>query len=92
MLPDVRVSELVLLVEDGLKAAVTPEGRPETANATALAKPLDPLTVMVLLAEELGLSERLADDVDSVKPSVETFNVMLAVPERLPEVPRTVTG
>ncbi|HUX45996.1 MAG TPA: hypothetical protein VMV57_14705 [Terracidiphilus sp.] len=96
MLPAVSVSELVVQVEDGLKEAVMPEGRPETANATVPANPPVPLTVKMLLAEELGLSERLADEVDSVKAGVgagvEMFSVMAAAPVRLPDVPRIAKG
>jgi len=45
----VRVSALVVVVEAGLKLAVTPLGSPVTLNATLLEKPPPGVTVMVLV-------------------------------------------
>ena len=44
----VKVNVVVCVVEAGLKAAVTPVGRPVTENATVPLKPLFAATVSVL--------------------------------------------
>ena len=44
----VRVNELVVVAEAGLKEAVTPVGRPDAAKLTLPVKPFKGATVMVL--------------------------------------------
>lgn len=83
---------LVVLVEDGLKAAVMPEGRSETTRATEPEKPPVPCTVTVLDPEAPSAMERLAEDAESVKLWLGTVSVTVAEPVRLPEVPLIFSG
>ena len=62
----VKVSVLVVVVEVGLKTAVTPVGRPEALKLTLPVKPLPASTVMVLVTvppgatfTKLGLAVKL---------------------------------
>lgn len=87
----VKDRTLVVLVEDGLKDAVRPAGSPVTARATALAKPLDPVTVMVLLALPPGAMVRLADEALRVKLGDGTLTSIDVESDWEPEVPLTIT-
>lgn len=63
----VRVNVLVLVVLEGLKDAVTPEGNPDADKLTLPLKPLTGLTVMVLLPPEPCVTVRLFGEADREK-------------------------
>ena|SRR6185437_3451739 len=58
----VSVSELVVLVVAGLKAALKPAGRPEAERLTLPVKPFDAATLMVLVVLVPGTKEMLPAD------------------------------
>lgn len=80
---------LPLVIEVGLKLALTPAGIPLTVKATVLVKPTDPTTVAVKLLLLPGFIVSAAGVVLSAKLFVRpvTFNVTLVLNERLPLVP-----
>ena len=88
------VSALVVVVLEGLKTAVTPEGNPEADKATLLLKPLRGLTVTVLTPLEFWTMVKLFGEAESVKLGT-GGGLMISVTDvlctRLPLVPVTVT-
>lgn len=89
VLDAVNVTVLVPVVEAGLKLAVTPLGKPLAASATVPVKPLDGLTVIVLLAVPPWATETLVGFAASVKVGVVpvTVKAMVALWVRFPLVP-----
>ena len=84
----VKVSVLAPLVEAGLKAAVTPAGRPEAFRLTVPLKPYSGFTVIELVLVELGATLTLAGEAARVNVGGPvTVTVTLAALLRLPEVP-----
>ncbi|HUX45995.1 MAG TPA: hypothetical protein VMV57_14700 [Terracidiphilus sp.] len=79
----------MVLVEDGLKAAVTPAGRPETAKSTLPVKPSAPVTVTVLLAVEFAARLRLAFDAERLKLAAVTVTSIVVLLEESPDFPFT---
>jgi hypothetical protein len=63
----VKVSTLVVVVVVGLKAAVTPLGRPEADRVTLPVNPFSGLTVIVLVPLEPCVIVRLLGEAESVK-------------------------
>lgn len=65
------VSTLVPVVEAGENDAVTPLGRPEAVSATLPLNPPRSLTVMVVVTEEPGFTERLPEvkELERVNPA-----------------------
>ena len=91
----VNVNTLVLVVLVGLNDAVTPLGNPEADRFTLLEKPLNLLTVTVLVP--LPPCAKLSDDgeADSEKSGVavdEMVSVTVTVCESEPDVPVIVTA
>ena len=92
VLSALKVRELLPVVLDGLKTAVTPLGKPDTPKATVPLKPFSPATLMVLLPlPARGTARLLAEDV-RLKLGTTTVNAMVVVLLRLPEVPVMVSG
>lgn len=88
----VKISELVLLVLDALKAAVTPAGTPATFRLAAPLNPFSPVTVTVELTLLDCGSVRLAGDAARLKFSAKTVSCTAVLLLRLPEVPLMVIG
>lgn len=63
----VRVNELVVVAEAGLKDAVTPLGRPDAARLTLPVKPFTGATVMVLEPADPCITVKLVGDAERVK-------------------------
>lgn len=92
VLPAVKVRELLPVVLDGLKAAVTPPGNLDTLKPTVPLKPLSPATLMVVLPlPERGTVRLAAEDV-RLKLGTTTVNATVVVLLRLPDVPVMVSG
>ncbi len=91
VLPAVSVSELVVLVEVGLKEADMPEGRPETDKSTLPANPSAPDTVTALLAVESAARVRLGFDAARLKLGAVTVKLIVVLLARPPEFPFTST-
>lgn len=87
-----KVRELLLVVLDGLNAAVTPLGNPETPRATMPLKPFCPATLILLLPLRARGTVRLLDEDKRLKLGTTTVNAMVVVPLRPPEVPVMVSG
>lgn len=88
----VNVSVLALVVLAGLKAAVTPVGRPEALRATVPLNPYSGFTVMTLVAVAAGATLTLVGDAERVNVGGPvTVSVSLTALVRLPEVPVMVT-
>ena len=87
-----KVSELVVLVLEALKAAVTPAGTPEAFKLTVPLKPFRSTTPMVLLALPPARRVRARGEDERPKPGAGTVSTMLAGLTSAPEVPVTVTG
>jgi hypothetical protein len=87
----VSVSELVVLVEVGLKEADMPEGRPETDKSTLPAKPSAPDTVTALLAVEFAERVRLGFDAARLNLGAVTVRLIVVLLARPPEFPFTST-
>ena len=88
------VSVLVEVVLAGLKAAVTPAGRPEADRLTLPLKPFTGLTVIVLVTLRPRRTLKLTGDADSVKSGTTgalTVRVSVVVRVRVPDVPVTVS-
>lgn len=91
--PTVKVSEEVPapVIDDGLKAAVTPVGRPETASAMDELKP--PVTALAMVAEPVlpCVIESEDGEAERVKPGVAVVELTSA--EISPELglPQPVT-
>jgi hypothetical protein len=85
----VNVTVLVLVVEAGLNAAVTPDGKPVAENVTEPVNPFNGLTVSVLLALAPCATETLVGFAASEKSAVVpvTVKAMVALWVRLPLVP-----
>lgn len=62
----VNVSRLVVVVEAGLNAAVTPVGKPDAARVTLPANPFSPVTVIVLVPVVPGATLRAAGEAERV--------------------------
>ncbi len=87
----VNVSVLALVVLAGLKAAVTPVGRPETFRATVPLKPYSGFTAIELVLVEPGAMLTLVGDAERVNVGGPvTVSVSLTVLVRLPDVPMIV--
>jgi len=87
----VKVTVLLLAVVAGLKAAVTPLGRPEAVSATVPANPPWPLMAMVLVMFAPCARLRLAGVAESVKPGGGvTVRAMVVLLVAVPEAPDTV--
>ena len=90
----VSVSVLVLVAGFGLKAAVTPLGKPEAENDTLPLKPFSGVIVIVLVPWLPCTTLKLFGLADSVKLGAGagvTVTVSVVVCVKLPEVPITVT-
>ena len=87
-----KVRELLPVVLDGLNAAVTPLGNPETPRATMPLKPFCPATLILVLPMPARGTVRLLDEDKRLKLGTTTVNAMVVVPLRLPEVPVMVSG
>jgi hypothetical protein len=87
-----NISELLLVVLEGLKAAVTPLGKPVTPRFTLPVNPFWSRTVRALLPLVERGTVRLAGEVERLKLGETTVKVITVVPLRLPEVPLTVRG
>jgi hypothetical protein len=87
-----KVRELVPVVLDGLNAAVTPLGSPETPRATIPLKPFCPATLILLLPLPARGTVRLLGEDKRLKLGTTTVNAMVVAPLRLPEVPVMVSG
>ena len=87
-----KVRELLPAVLEGLKAAVTPPGNPDTLRATLPLKPFCPATLMLLLPLPALGTVRLPGLEERVKPGTSTVKAMVVVLLRLPEVPVMVSG
>jgi len=88
----VRVSVLVVEAGLGLKAAVTPLGRPEADKLTVLLKPFCGVTVMVLVPAAPCVMLRLVGDAERAKFGArETVSATVAEWVKLPDVPVMVT-
>jgi hypothetical protein len=86
-----NVNALVVVVLEGLKLAVTPEGNPEADKLTLLLKPLTGLTVMVLTALVPCTTVKLLGDADSEKlGGALMMSVTVVLCNRPPLVPVTV--
>jgi len=84
---------LVVLVVIGLKAAVTPLGRPATVRATLAASPTGVTTLILLVAVVPPTrSVRLLAEVDRLKLGTGTVTVRTVELEAVEEVPLTVTA
>jgi hypothetical protein len=84
----VNVSVLALAVLAGLKAAVTPVGRPETFRATVPLNPYSGFTAIELVLVAPGATLTLAGDAVRVNVGGPvTVSVSLTALVRLPEVP-----
>jgi hypothetical protein len=86
----VRVSTLVLVVFDGLNAAVTPVGNPEAARLTEPLKPFSRATDTVVVTLALLCVVRDPPDSVRLKFGATMVRVRVAVALRAPEVPVTV--
>ncbi len=94
VLDAVNVSVLVVVVDAGLNAAVTPAGRPVALKTMLLLKPPVGATVMVLLAVDPWLIARLAGLAVRVKlggGGATTVRVIEVVCDRVPLIPVMVT-
>jgi len=88
----VSVKVLLAVAGFGLKDAVTPLGRPDTDKLTLLLKPLNGVTVTVLVPLVPWATVRLLGDAERVKsPTGFTVTVIVASLLKLPDVPVTVT-
>jgi hypothetical protein len=87
----VSVSVLALIVLTGLKAAVTPLGRPVAARITLPLNPFSGLTVRVLVPLVPGVRLRLTADAERVKLGTAIVRPIVAVLLSVPETPVTVT-
>src|SRR5690348_17922786 len=67
VLAALKVSVVDAVELAGLNDAVTPLGRPEALNDTALVKPLDGVTVTVVLAPAPWLTLTLCGEAESAK-------------------------
>jgi hypothetical protein len=88
----VKVSELAPAVLEGLKAAVTPPGNPDTVRLTVPLKPFCPATPMVLLPLPARGIVRLLGEDDRLKLGTTTVRLMAVVALRPPEVPVMING
>src|SRR5581483_11581864 len=70
VLPAVKVNVLLLVVLDGLNAAVTPPGRPEAERLTLPVKPFNGLTVTVLVPAMVTVAVPVAAVLLAVSVSV----------------------
>ncbi len=89
----VNVSVLVPVAGLGLNAAVTPVPKPLADRVTLPAKPLDGVTVIVVVPCEDRVIVKLVGDALSVKlpaATADTVRLTVAVCVRLPPVPVTV--
>ena len=87
-----KVTELLPAVLDGLNAAVTPLGKPDTPRATMPLKPFCPATLILLLPlPARGMVRPLSED-KRLKLGTTTVNVIVVLPLRFPEVPVMVSG
>jgi hypothetical protein len=87
----VNVTELEPLVVAGLKAAVTPAGRPAADRVTLPLKPFWPATVMVLPPVPPSNTLSAPDEEARLKLGTGTVNVIVVLAVRVPEVPAMVT-
>ena len=88
-----RVTTLEVADEAGLNVAVTPVGRPETANVTLPANGLTSATVIVSVPLAPGATVRVVGEAERLKlPSPVTVNEMEMVALSVPEVPAIVIG
>jgi hypothetical protein len=87
-----KVREVLAVVLDGLKAAVNPVGKPDTAKLTLPLNPFEPATLMVLLPLPVRATVRLLGDDERLKLGTTTVNAMVVVLLRLPEAPVMVRG
>jgi hypothetical protein len=87
-----KVRELLPVVLDGLNAAVTPLGSPDTVRATLPLKPFCPVTLILLLPLPARGTVRLLGEDERLKLGTTTVNTMGVVPLRLPEAPVIVSG
>jgi hypothetical protein len=87
-----KVREVLAVVLDGLKAAVTPLGNPDTAKLTLPLNPFEPATLMVLLPLPVRATVRLMGEEERLKLGTTTVNATVVVPLRLPEAPVMVSG
>ena len=92
--PPVTVSVLELVVDDGLKLALTPWGRPVTLRLTLPVKPPDGAMVTVLDVLDFAVSDRVEGDALSEKsplpPELCTTSVTLVEWFSVPSLPVTV--
>jgi hypothetical protein len=87
-----KVREVLAVVLDGLKAAVTPVGNPDTAKLTLPLNPFEPATLMVLLPLPVRAKVRLLGDDERVKLGTTTVSPMVVVLLRPAETPVIVSG
>jgi hypothetical protein len=87
-----KVREVLAVVLDGLKAAVTPLGNPDTAKLTLPLNPFEPATLMVLLPLPVRATVRLLGEEERLKLGTTTVSPTVVVPLRLPEAPVMVSG
>ena len=91
VLEAVNVRVLVLVVEAGLKAAVTPAGNPLALSATLPANPPEGVTVMVLVPVAPRVTAALVPDKAKLGTwTAVTVKLMVAVCVRVPLTPVTV--
>jgi hypothetical protein len=89
----VNVRVLVVFVVAGLKAAVTPLGRPETVNATYAASPTgDPTVILLVAVVPPTRSVRLLAEADRLKLGTGMVTVRTVDAEAVADVPLTVTA
>lgn len=89
-----RLSALLLVLDAGLKDAVTPVGNPAIEKLTVAVKPFCGVTVIVLAPLAPAVMLRLAGDAAMLKVGVGaalTVSVALAVLLKLPDTPVMVT-
>jgi hypothetical protein len=87
-----KVRELLPVVLDGLNAAVTPLGSPDTLRATLPLKPFCPATLILLLPLPARGTVRLLGEDERLKLGTTTVNTMGVVALRLPDAPVMVSG
>ena len=88
-----RVTTLEVADEAGLNVAVTPVGRPETANVTLPANGLTSVTVIVSVPLAPGATVRVVGEAEMLKlPRPVTVSETEMVALSVPEVPAMVIG
>jgi hypothetical protein len=87
-----KVREVLAVVLDGLKAAVTPLGNPDTAKLTPPLKPFKPAALMVLLPLPVRATVRLLGDDERLKLGTTTVSPMVVVLLRPAETPVIVSA